>query len=162
VLTKWLIARRAATFDYRGQSDPRPLWALRAGCLVPVANLAWAPVYVIELAVAEDRYPRLRRTIVAWWLTWVACTIIAVFATATSFTQDAQGIANNTVSFTFAYLLAVAAVILTGQVFQAFERTPVERTVHRWVVVGERSSDTGESAPESPATVEPEGQEPAA
>jgi hypothetical protein len=162
VLTNWLIARRAAAFEYRGLSDPRPLWALRAGCLVPLLNLAWAPVYVIELGAVEDRYPHLRRTIVAWWLTWLASTIIAAFATATSFTQDAQGIANNTVTFTFAYLLSVAAVVLTAQVIQAFERTPVERPVRRWVVVEDRPSDTAESAPESPATVEPEGQEPAA
>jgi len=43
VLTNWLIARRAAAFAHHRRDDPRPSWALRAGCLVPLVNLAWAP-----------------------------------------------------------------------------------------------------------------------
>ena len=39
VLTNWLIGRRAAAFAYRGQPDPRRVWALRVGCLVPLVNL---------------------------------------------------------------------------------------------------------------------------
>ena len=54
VLTNWLIARRAAAFKHVGRQEHRPLWALRAGCLVPFVNLAWAPVYVLELASVED------------------------------------------------------------------------------------------------------------
>ena len=64
VLTNWLIGRRAAAFAYRGQPDPRRVWALRAGCLVPLVNLVWAPVFVIELAGVEERLNCLRRPIV--------------------------------------------------------------------------------------------------
>ncbi len=40
VLTNWLIARRAAAFEHtEGSRIHRPLWALRAGCLVPFVNL---------------------------------------------------------------------------------------------------------------------------
>jgi hypothetical protein len=156
VLTGWLIARRGAAFDHRGLGDPRPRWALRLGCLIPVVNLVWAPVFVIELAAAEDRLSRLRHTIVVWWALFVASTVVSVFATATAFTQDAQGIANNTVSFIVAYLFATATVVAAAQVVLAFERAPVERPAHRWLVV------PAAEAAESPSTVESEPEEPAA
>jgi Domain of unknown function (DUF4328) len=169
VLTGWLIARRAAAFEHRGLPDPRPLWALRAGCLTPFANLAWAPVFVLELAVAEDRLPRLRRTITVWWVIWVASTVVSVFASATSFTDAAQGIADNTVNFIVAYLFALAAMVATAQVVFAFERKTVERPVQRWLIVPDESPDESvaaapaeESAAESAVPVESEREEPAA
>jgi uncharacterized protein DUF4328 len=170
VLTRWLVARRAAAFEPFGLPDPRPLWALRAGCLIPFANLAWAPVYVIELAFVEDKLPRLRRPIMVWWTVWVLSTIVAVFATATSFTQEAQGIADNTVSFIVAYLFAMAAVASAGRVVLAFERLPVKRPAHRWLMVpvesgiepAAESAEQAAPAEESAVSVEREGQEPAA
>jgi hypothetical protein len=143
------------------------VWALRAGCLVPFVNLAWAPVFVLELALALDRYERLRRPIFMWWGLFVASTVLSVFATATSFTSNAQGIADNTVSFVVAYLLALATVVAGAQLVFAFDRTPIERPAYRWLIVTpetERQPDqvVQEKAPETPAEVEREGQEPAA
>lgn len=169
VLTRWLIARRAAAYHHRGQPDPRPRWALRGGCLIPLLNLVWAPVFVLELAVAEERPSQLRRPIVAWWVIFMASTAMSLFATATAFTDSAQAIANNTVSFIVAYLLAAAAVAAAGQVVLAFERTPVERPAHRWLVLPvELSDERAEASPadesdgESALGVEPERQDPAA
>ncbi|MGH3554628.1 MAG: DUF4328 domain-containing protein, partial [Mycobacterium sp.] len=68
------------------------------------------------------------------------------------------GIANNTVAMTVAYLLASAAVLATARVFEGFERKPVERPAHRWVVV----ADDGPTASGSAPTVELAGAEPAA
>jgi hypothetical protein len=171
MLTNWLIARRAAAFSFHGRGEPRRLWALRAGCLVPLINLAWAPVYVIELAVAEDRLARLRRPIVVWWIVWIFSTAVSVFSIATSFTRDVQGIADNTVTTTVAYLFAVAAMLLALQVFLGFERKPVERPARRWVIVADDGLSPGDrpkpdAAPdsdrESVLAVESEGQNPAA
>ena len=148
VLTNWLIARRAAAFAHRGHEDPRPLWALRAGCLVPLVNLVWAPVYVMELAAVEDRLAWLRRPIIVWWIVWVVSTLVSVFSIATSFTTDAQGIADNTVTTTVAYLLALAALLLATQVFSGFERNPVERPARRWVIVAEEPPEARPEAPE--------------
>lgn len=160
LLTNWLIARRSAAFAHHGHQEPRGVWALRAGCLVPLVNLAWAPVYVIELAETEARLNWLRRPIVVWWAVWVVSTVVSIFSIATSFTTDPQGIANNTVTTIVAYLLALAALLLALQVFLGFERQPVERTSKRWVVVPD-DSDVREA--EKPASaVEPEGQNPAA
>lgn len=165
VLTNWLIARRAAVFAHNDREDPRTRLHLWAGCLVPVVNLFWAPVYLIELARAEGR-TGLRIT--AWWVAWVLSTAVSVLSIATSFAADAQGIANNTVTTTIAYLLALATVVLMLQVFQGFERRPVDRPVKRWVMVATDSVPTGpepepvpESADSAPA-VEAEDQNPAA
>lgn len=151
----WLIARRAAVFAHHGLPEPRSTRALWAGCVVPLANLLWAPVYVIELAILEEHYARIRRQIVEWWIAWVASYLVSVFAMATSFSTDAQGIANNTITMVFAYLLAALTLAAAARVFEGFERKPVERPAHRWVVVAE-------DRPPTPGPVELEGQHAAA
>jgi hypothetical protein len=137
-------------------------WALMAACIVmccvPLLATVWSLVYVIELAKTEDNYTRLRGTIWEWWLLWLLSSVTSVFATVTSGAQDAQGIANNTVAMIVAYLLALVAVLATARVFQGFERKPVERPAHRWVVV----ADDGTDAPRSAPAVELSGEEPAA
>ncbi|HWT49068.1 MAG TPA: DUF4328 domain-containing protein [Mycobacterium sp.] len=158
MLIRWLIARRAAVFSHHGLPEQRSVRALWAGCVVPLANLLWAPVYVIELATIEEHYARLRRPIVEWWIAWGFSYTVSIFAIATSFATDAQGIANNTVLMVFAYLVAAATVAAVARVFEGFERKPVERPAHRWVVVG----DDGPAAPASADRVELEGEEPAA
>jgi hypothetical protein len=157
-LIQWLIARRAAVFSHHGLPEPRSVRALWAGCVVPLANLLWAPVYVIELATIEEHYARLRRPIVQWWIAWVFSYTISIFAIITSFATDSQGIANNTVMMVLAYLLAAVTVAAVARVFEGFERKPVERPAHRWVVVG----DDRPAVPTSAGPVELEGQEPAA
>ena len=96
-------------------------------------------------------------------------TAVSVFSIATSFTRDPQGIADNTVTTTIAYLLALAALLLATQVFLGFERTPVERPAKRWVIVADEPSQhrqpdaQPDAEPESPVpVVESEGQNPAA
>jgi hypothetical protein len=158
MLIRWLIARRAAVFAHHGLPEPRSDRALWAGCVVPLANLLWAPVYVIELATIEEHYARLRRPILEWWIAWIFSYLGSFFAIFTSFATDAQGIANNTALMVFAYLLAAVTLAAIARIFEGFERKPVERPAHRWVVI----------EPERPAArasgdpVELEGQEPAA
>jgi hypothetical protein len=158
VLIRWLIARRAAVFSHYALPEHRSVRALWAGCLVPLANLLWAPVYVIELAMLENHYPRVQRPIVLWWMAWIFSYVVSIFAIATSFATDAQGIANNTVVMVFAYLFAAVAVAAVARVFEGFERKPVQRPAHRWVVV----SPDQPAEPASAAPVELDGQEPAA
>ena len=160
LLTNWLIARRSAAFKHVGRQEHRPLWALRVGCLVPFVNLAWAPVYVLELAGVEDASERLRRPIAVWWAVWVLSTAVSVFSIATSFTTDVQGIADNTVTTIVAYLLAMATMVLVVRVLLGFERRPVEKPATRWVIVAERSADQSEA--ESGIPVESKDQNPAA
>ncbi|MEB3980924.1 DUF4328 domain-containing protein [Mycobacterium sp. 663a-19] len=152
MLIRWLIARRAAVFSHHRMPEPRSVRALWAGCVVPLANLLWAPVFVIELATMEEHYHRLKRPILVWWIAWVASYTVSTFAMVSSFATDAQGIADNTVMMVFAYLLAAATVAAAARVFEGFVRKPVERPAHRWVVVD----------PEDAGQVELRGQEPAA
>ncbi|OBK95702.1 hypothetical protein A5645_12145 [Mycobacterium asiaticum] len=158
VLIKWLIARRAAAFTHHGLPEHRSVRRLWAGCLLPFANLVMAPVYVIELALVEDHYERLRRPITTWWLAWVLSYLVSLFAIATSLSSDAQGIANNTVMVVLSYVVAALTVATAGRVFEGFERKPVERPAHRWLVV----EPDQPARPVPAAPVEPEGQEPAA
>ncbi|MGX9789046.1 DUF4328 domain-containing protein [Mycobacterium sp. MMS18-G62] len=166
VLTNWLIARRAAAFAGHGRAEPRPTWALRLGCLLPLVNLVWAPVFVIELARIEDRLKWLNRPIVQWWLVWITSTAVSGWSIATSFTTDPQGIADNTVTTIVAYLLGLAALVLATKVFLGFERQPVERAAKRWVIVADKNATPAEkphaAEPEPASAVESEGQNPAA
>jgi uncharacterized protein DUF4328 len=158
VLTEWLIARRAAAFAHHYQPDPRRVWALRVGCLVPLVNIFWTLAYIIELTAVEEKQRQLRRLIWVWWVLFVLSTTVSVFASATSFPSTAQGIADNTLSFIVAYLIAMAAVVTVARLVFAFEHAPVERPSRRWLIVG----DEKQSPSESTAAVEREGQEPAA
>jgi uncharacterized protein DUF4328 len=137
-------------------------WALMAGCLalccLPLLAAVWALVYLIELAKTESHYYELRKPIWGWWLLWLLSTVTSLFATVTVGAQDAQGIANNTVAMVVAYLLALAAVIATSSLFERFERKPIQRPAHRWVVVADDGSTASGSAP----AVELAGEEPAA
>ena len=160
-LIRWLIARRAAVFAHHGLPEPHSVRALWAGCLVPLANLLWAPVFVIELATVEGHYARLRRPILEWWIAWVFNYLASFFAIFTSFATDAQGIANNTVLMVLAYLLAAVTMAAIARVFEGFERKPVARPAHRWVVVEPDRPDRP-AGRASRAPVELEGQEPAA
>jgi hypothetical protein len=126
-------------------------------CL-PLLGTAWALVYLVELAEIEDHYPRLRGLIWGWWVLWLLSCVTSVFASATSGAQDAQGIANNTVAMIFAYVLALAAALAAARLFEGFERKPVERPAHRWVVVADDAGGASKSAP----AVELAGAEPAA
>jgi hypothetical protein len=161
VLIKWLIARRAAAFQYHGLPEHRSARRLWAGCLLPFANLVMAPVYVIELALVEDQYEPQRKPLTIWWLAWVASYLVSLLAIATSLSSDAQGIANNTVVVVLAYVLAAVTVGAVARVIEGFERKPVERPAHRWMVV-EPDQPNRPAAPVSGAAVELEGREPAA
>ncbi|WP_409435709.1 DUF4328 domain-containing protein [Mycobacterium sp. SMC-14] len=174
VLTRWLLARRSVTFARLHLPETRPAWAVWAGCLVPVVNLAWAPVFVMELAKREGRLDRLRKPIVMWWAVWTASTAVAIFATATSWADGAQGIADNMVATVVAYLLGLAAVVTAARVVEGFERRSMGRPAHHWVVVAD-GRDTAAESPPAPAAAakpdeattpaparEPDGREPAA
>jgi hypothetical protein len=160
VLTRWLLARRSAAFARLHLPDSRPAWALWAGCLVPLVNLAWAPVYALELAGREDRLARLRKPIVVWWVVWAIATGAAVFATATSWTDDAQGIADNTVATVVAYLLGLAAVVAVARVVEGFEQRSMGRPAQHWVVVPDDRDPTPTVPPEAPAEAAPSSEEP--
>jgi len=129
-------------------------------CLPLLAGV-WSLVYVIELAKTEDNYSQLRGLIWGWWLLWLLSSVTSVFASITSGAQDAQGIANNTVAIIVAYLLALVAAFATQRLFEGFERKPVERPAHRWVVIADGAEAEAGTAGSAPA-VELSGEEPAA
>jgi hypothetical protein len=124
----------------------------------------WSLVYVIELAKTEDNYTALRGPIWEWWLLWLLSSVTSVFASITSGAQDAQGIANNTVAIIVADLVALVAAFGTARLFEGFERKPVARPAHRWVVVADdqESPAAAAAAAGSAPAVELSGEQPAA
>ncbi|KRD05014.1 hypothetical protein ASE48_20545 [Mycobacterium sp. Root265] len=165
ILTNWLIARRAAAYAHVGSPDPRSTRELWVGCLIPFVNLVMAPVFVIELARAEKR-SGLR--IVSWWITWFFSYLLATASIVTTvltiFYDGAQRIADNTVITTIGYLIALATLLLVLQVYQGFERQPVDRPSRRWVMVaaGPPPARQEDAADESVVPVEAEDRNPAA
>jgi len=155
-MTSWLVTRRAAAFGHHGQNDPRPAWALWAGCMVPVVNLVWAPVFVIELAHAEQVQVSQRGPILRWWIAWIFSTGVCAWAIWTSSATTAQGAADNTVTMIIAYLAGLVVLFLLWRVFDGFVRKPVDRPQHRWVMV---AADTRDGAavhpPETDTASEP-------
>jgi hypothetical protein len=168
VMTNWLIARRAAAFARLERDETRSTLELYAGCLIPVVNLFFAPVFVIELALIEARARDLRRPIVIWWCAWVFSFILSAYAAISAlpfFTHDMQSVADNTVTTTIAYLAALAALLLLNKVFAGFESTPVGRPLKRWVAVRNDAKTAAAAEPvdrESAIPVESERQDPAA
>ena len=156
VLVNWLVARRAVAYERVGQTEPRRRWWLRLSSLVPVLNLFWAPVFVLELATVENRLRTLRRPIITWWAVWAVATLIAVWSIATSFTTDPQGIADNTVTTTIAYLAGLGALLCVNKVYLGFEGADVVQPGHRWLAT------EGQSEPVSAAEASPVDEEPAA
>ena len=142
VLTSWLTGRRAAAFARHGQEDPRPGWALWLGCLVPVVNWIFAPLFVLELAQAEGCRERQNRPIALWSIAWIAASLICAWATWTGLrAHEPQAVADHTVTMIIAYLAGLAVIVLLWQLVDGFIRRPVERPLHRWVVVPVESAD---------------------
>lgn len=166
VLTNWLIARRAAAYHRAGTTDPRRRWVLWVGCLVPVVNMFLAPVFVTEMATAENRMSALRRPIGIWWSIWAVSGLVVIWSIAGMFATDPQGIADSTEVTVIAYLMGMLALATVLRVYHTFERTQADAPAHRWVVVGAEETDetdeTAVSATESAVPVEPAPEEPAA
>jgi hypothetical protein len=158
VLIKWLITRRATAYERAAGTEPRPHWWLWLASLLPVLNLFWTPVFVMELAATEKRLGALRRPIITWWVIWTVATLIAGWSIATSFTSDPQGIADNTITTILAYLAGMAALRYVHRVYLAFVGSTAELPGRRWVV----ADATTQSAPDDAAPAEGNDEEPAA
>lgn len=149
VLTSWLIGRRADAFAAHGQDDPRPEWTLWLGCLVPVVNWVFAPLFCLELAQAERCRERQNRPIALWAVAWIITSLICAWATWTSLrAHEPQAVADNTMTVIIAYLAGLAVIVLLWQVVEGFIRRPVTRELHRWVVVPGAESEPPAEADE--------------
>lgn len=137
-LAGWLIDQRARAYAAVGTRDPHPAWRLLIATLVPVVNLVWAPVLVLELLAVQrrahpDAAPRDRRTaaIRSWWMGWLILTGLALGSTA-------YGAAAGGLQHTADALLFAAVVNLLGAAFAVVTSTALTR-----VADGVRPAETG-------------------
>ena len=93
---------------------------------------------------------------------------VSAFATVTAlpfYAHDAQRVADNTVTFTFAYLIGLTALLLLDRVFRGFTSSPVDKPVKRWVIAGGSAAKPEAAKPveqESAIPVESMRRDPAA
>lgn len=153
VSTAWLVGRRKSAFAVHGQDDPRSELALWVGCLVPVVNWFYAPLFALELAQAEGCRERQNRPVALWAIGWIVATLICAWATWTGLrAKELQAAADNTVTTIAAYLAGLAVIILLWRVFEGFVRRPLERPVQRWVIVPVEPTVGASPATENPVT----------
>lgn len=130
----WLIETRRAGYAGRGRRDPRPVWLLVLGCLVPVANLLWPGVYLTEAAHGD---PRALRAVRIWWAAWIAGGVLAVVALLWKFADGLQAEADGVLLTAWTDLAAALVAALTIWAMRAIEGRDVfgrTRIAHRWVI----------------------------
>jgi hypothetical protein len=156
VLISWLIARRSVVYQRAGTTDPRRRWLLWLGCLVPLANLLMAPVFVTEMATAENRMRTLRRPIGLWWALWAVAGLVCAWSIWGMFATDPQGIADSTEVTVLAYLLGMVSLEATVRVYRAFEQTQADSVGPRWVVRTDEADGSAVDEESGPEQTEPE------
>ncbi|NMD57116.1 MULTISPECIES: DUF4328 domain-containing protein [Tsukamurella] len=133
VLALWLRVARERAYADLGTREPRPGWQLWVYCLVPVVNLAAAPVLVLELADAQKRAAGLatdRRALFIrrWWVAWVALTIVTLGCVAYSRADGGlQHGADAMVYTALTYLLCGAFLLVTARLVRVIDGGPTAR-----------------------------------
>ncbi|WP_415849856.1 DUF4328 domain-containing protein [Tsukamurella ocularis] len=133
VLTLWLRDARGRAYAALGAREPRPAWQLWVYCLVPVVNLAAAPVLVLELADAQRRAAgeatdRRVLFIRRWWAAWVALTIVTLGCVAYARADGGlQHGADAMVYTALTYLLSGAFLLVTARLVRAIDGGPTAR-----------------------------------
>ncbi|MBY8858741.1 DUF4328 domain-containing protein [Nocardia sp. CA2R105] len=137
-LVGWLIEARRRAYAADGQRDPRGMWALLLGCVVPVVNLLWPGVFLTELARRHDD-PRMLQTVRIWWAVWVLNGVMAVVALSFRTTSTLQAQANGVIFTVYTDLVATAVVVLSLWVVRSCEGLDLRgrrRLAKRWVPTG--------------------------
>lgn len=135
-LVGWLIEVRRAAYGDRKRRDPRSVFTLVLGCLIPVANLLWPGVFLTETArIRED--PRALRAARIWWCGWILNGLLVVAAllwrNAGSLQAEADGVSLTALTD----LVAAAMAVLTLWMMRMVEGRDLFgriRTARRWVL----------------------------
>jgi hypothetical protein len=112
-LVGWLVRTRRTAYERAGRRDPRSLRLLLCGCLIPVVNLLWPGVLLIELARQQGSDPRTLRAVRFWWCAWVlnGAMVVAALCWRTAHTLQAQ--ADGVIFTGYTDLVAVGVAALS-------------------------------------------------
>ncbi len=134
-LVGWLLDARRAAYARTGRRDPRGLWSLLLGCVVPVVNLVWPGIFLIELA-REREDPRLLQAVRIWWAAWVVNAVMAVAALLWHLATTLQAQANGVIFTVYTDLVAAAVAVLSLWVMRLCEGRDLRgrpRVPKRWI-----------------------------
>ncbi|MFG3616266.1 DUF4328 domain-containing protein [Nocardia sp. NPDC047654] len=131
-----LIELRRAAYDAVGRSDPRSPRALISGCLIPVVNLLWPGIFLLEVAALKGD-PRAVRAARIWWAAWVFGAVVAAAALLWRTADSLQAEADGVLFTAFTDVVAAAVALLTLWVLRTLEGRDLlgrRRTARRWLI----------------------------
>ncbi len=137
-LAGWLIEARRRAYAADGHRDPRGMWALLLGCVVPVVNLLWPGVFLTELARRHGD-PRVLQAVRIWWAVWAVNGVMAVIALSFRGADTLQAQANGVIFTVYTDLAAKAVAVLSLWVMRSSEGLALRgrrRSPQRWVATG--------------------------
>ncbi len=135
----WLRRQRQLAYADIDRVDPRPLWHLAVGCLIPVLNLVAPAVFIHELATCGHQLPadRLVRTLRLWWAGWVVLYLFAALTLTIRFTAESIQWGANAVLLTVICDVAGALfALVTGRLLhRMFDPAARVEPTTRWLAV---------------------------
>ncbi|MQY22351.1 DUF4328 domain-containing protein [Nocardia macrotermitis] len=137
-LVGWLIQARRRAYAAAGQRDPRGMWSLLLGCVIPVVNLVWPGVFLTELA-RRDEDPRVSQAVRIWWAVWVINGVMSVAALGFRATDTLQAQANGVIFTVYTDLVATGVAVLSLWLVRMFEGVDLRgrrRLPRRWLATG--------------------------
>jgi hypothetical protein len=137
-LVGWLTDIRRDAYARSGRRDPRGLWMLLCGCVIPLVNLVWPGAFLTELARERDD-PRLLQAVRIWWCAWVLNGVMALAALCWHTAGTLQAQANGVIFTVYTDLVAAVVGVLslwllrlcTGRDLRGRIRVP-----KRWIATG--------------------------
>lgn len=125
----WALRARAAAARRTGRDSARPDWQFLLGVLVPGVNLLVPGSVLAELehealsaeGAAPER-PRPSRLVIAWWVSWAVCLVLAGLSFLWSFRAGVQAMADGVVLHAGNDLAVCVLAVLTAHVVRTLVR----------------------------------------
>ncbi|MBT0567630.1 DUF4328 domain-containing protein [Williamsia sp. CHRR-6] len=133
----WLHRARAKAYAAADRVDPRPLWQLLAGTLVPGATIVFPALFIHELAALGHHLPadRVDRVLRLWWASWAGLNAFGVVILLIRLRAESVQWGANAVLFTvICNLLGAAFAVVSIRLLRnGFDAEARPEPVTRWL-----------------------------
>jgi hypothetical protein len=119
----WLFLSRRVATDLAGHDPARPTWQVLLCLFIPGVNLVVPGSTLAELEHAVlrrplEQRPRPTRTVLRWWITWVAGGLLFAATLLWRLRSGVQAQADGVLFNALTYLCATAVAVLTTRVIR--------------------------------------------